>query len=214
MTQEGTARFTGNLHVEMMEDGRLMRLLTEFGYIDPAGETWPVPQGTVTDGASIPRPLWAIVGGPFEGGYRKAAVIHDYYCDVRTRPWPTVHRMFYDAMLSANVGARQAQILYYGVRLGGPRWNAQTIANANLPKPRGLPPAFGSGGEEMAADAVAPERNQVYADAFAAQLTSDIERFAQSDAVERSPEEIEARADAAHADLAERAYAETRERLR
>lgn len=33
--------------------------------------------GMPTDGASIPRPLWAIVGAPLDGEYTFAAVLHD-----------------------------------------------------------------------------------------------------------------------------------------
>src|SRR5215475_10347325 len=47
-------------------DGRTMTLLTELRYIDPKGEVWVAPIGSVVDGASIPRYLWSIMGGPFE----------------------------------------------------------------------------------------------------------------------------------------------------
>lgn len=125
-------RFSGPLHLEFLPDGRRMKLLMPFGYVDPQGQDWPVPQDAVTDGASIPRLLWTVIGGPFEGSYRNAAVIHDYYCDVRNRGWESVHRMFYTAMLACGVSSTSAKILYFGVRLGGPRWNDQTVANANL----------------------------------------------------------------------------------
>ena len=35
------------------------------------------PAGTRTDGASIPRFFWRIIGPPMTGRYRQAAVIHD-----------------------------------------------------------------------------------------------------------------------------------------
>jgi len=125
-------RFSGPLHLEFLPDGRRMKLLMPFGYVDPQGMDWPVPQDAVTDGASIPRLLWTVIGGPFEGSYRNAAVIHDYYCDVRSRGWESVHRMFYTAMLACGVSNASAKILYFGVRLGGPRWDEQTVANVNL----------------------------------------------------------------------------------
>jgi uncharacterized protein DUF1353 len=53
-------------------DGRTMTLLTELRYTDPHGEVWVAPIGSVVDGASIPRYLWSIMGGPFEGKYRNA----------------------------------------------------------------------------------------------------------------------------------------------
>ena len=58
-------------------DGRTMTLLTELRYTDPKGNVWVAPIGSVVDGASIPRYLWSIMGGPFEGKYRNASVLHD-----------------------------------------------------------------------------------------------------------------------------------------
>jgi hypothetical protein len=34
-------------------------------------------EGMPTDGASIPRPLWALVGAPLDGEYTFAAILHD-----------------------------------------------------------------------------------------------------------------------------------------
>ena len=42
--------------------------------------TWiEVPKGFVTDGASIPRLVWTLVGHPF-GKYFNAAIAHDWLC--------------------------------------------------------------------------------------------------------------------------------------
>ncbi|MBC8373993.1 MAG: DUF1353 domain-containing protein [Planctomycetes bacterium] len=41
------------------------------------GTTLTAPAGTATDGASIPRFFWRIIGPPMTGRYRQAAVIHD-----------------------------------------------------------------------------------------------------------------------------------------
>jgi hypothetical protein len=49
-----------------------MILVTELRYTDPKDEVWVAPAGSVTDGASIPRYLWSLMGGPFEGQYRNA----------------------------------------------------------------------------------------------------------------------------------------------
>ena len=40
-------------------------------------QTLTAPQGMITDGASIPRFFWRIIGSPLSGKYRQAAVIHD-----------------------------------------------------------------------------------------------------------------------------------------
>ena len=118
---------------ETPDDGRHFKTTKNFGFITQNGIHWPGPIGTVTDGASIPRFLWPIVGGPFEGKYRSAAVIHDYYCDVRVRTWEEVDRMFYEAMISGGVDEVQAQTIYFAVRTFGPHWDKQTIINSRLP---------------------------------------------------------------------------------
>jgi hypothetical protein len=46
---------------------------------------WTVQPHKEVDGASIPQAFWSIIGGPFEGFYIKASVVHDHYCEVKTR---------------------------------------------------------------------------------------------------------------------------------
>lgn len=69
--------FVGRVLAEWLDDGRLMRLEEPFEYVGPDRRRWPVPKGTIVDGASIPRPLWSVIGGPFEAKYRNASVVHD-----------------------------------------------------------------------------------------------------------------------------------------
>lgn len=128
-------RFLGALNARWSDDDRTMILLTAFGYVDPRQVEWPVPAGAMTDGASIPQVFWSITGGPFEGRYRKAAVVHDYYCDIRLRTPDETHRMFYDAMICAGVAAVRAKVMYMAVLFGGPRWNLQAIHNSKLSSP-------------------------------------------------------------------------------
>ena len=59
--------FDGEPVTKWNPDGRTMTLLTELRYTDPNGDVWVAPIGSVVDGASIPRYLWSIMGGPFEG---------------------------------------------------------------------------------------------------------------------------------------------------
>ena len=42
--------------------------------------------------------LWSFMGGPFEGKYRNASVLHDVSYDRQDRPPQECDRMFYDAM--------------------------------------------------------------------------------------------------------------------
>jgi hypothetical protein len=118
-------RFEGPVRVEFGQDGRTMRLLEDVVYVDPAGIPWKARKGYSTDGASIPRAFWTVVGGPFEGNYRNAAVIHDQFCsdpDHGLRTWQEVHRMFYFALRASGVAEVTSKVLYAAVFLGGPRW--------------------------------------------------------------------------------------------
>lgn len=101
---------------------RDMRLLDTFGFVDSKGQHWDVPPGYVTNGASIPWGLWNIIGGPYDGPYRDAAVIHDYYCEKKLRTWEETHLMYYEAALARGTSDSVASTMYAGLRLGGPRW--------------------------------------------------------------------------------------------
>lgn len=108
--------------IELLPDGRRARLLAALSFTQPDGQAWPVPAGVELDGASIPRFAWTLIGGPFEGCYRDASIVHDHYCVVRTRTWQATHNMFHDAMRASGESAVKAKIMYYAVYRFGPRW--------------------------------------------------------------------------------------------
>jgi hypothetical protein len=126
--------YFGRLILEPLPDGRLMRVVEPFGFLGADQDQWPVPIDAKVDGASIPQPLWSLIGGPFEGKYRNASVIHDYYCDVRSKPWRAVHRVFYNAMRVSDVSERRAKLMYAAVYFAGPRWSDTTVHNTRLPR--------------------------------------------------------------------------------
>ena len=74
----------------------------------------------MVDGASIPQTFWSVIGGPFEGGYRKASVIHDYMRP-QVRPGRT-YLVFYNGMRANGVRTLTAKIMYAAVYNFGPRW--------------------------------------------------------------------------------------------
>lgn len=115
-------RYLGRVVSRWLDDGRRMQLLEDFAYIDPHGIRWDAPAGSVVDGASIPQQFWSTIGGPFEGKYREASVIHDIACDRRNRPWTDVHWVFHEAMLASGVHPAQAQIMFAAVWGFGPKW--------------------------------------------------------------------------------------------
>jgi hypothetical protein len=111
-----------------------MTLITELRYTDPQGLVWVAPIGSVVDGASIPRYLWSIMGGPFEGKYRNASVLHDVAYGEHNRPWQDCDRMFYYAMRCSGVSAVEAKTMFYALYRFGHHWK--------FPIKRGKPVKF------------------------------------------------------------------------
>ncbi|MEP6937271.1 MAG: DUF1353 domain-containing protein [Chthoniobacterales bacterium] len=99
-----------------------MVLLSEMRYSDPKGQVWVAPAGAKVDGASIPRAFWSFMGGPFEGRYRAASVLHDVAYDDKSRPWQECDRMFYNAMRCSGVSAAEAKTMYYALYRFGRHW--------------------------------------------------------------------------------------------
>jgi hypothetical protein len=114
--------YTGEPETRWNPDGRSMTLLSELRYTDPHGLVWVAPAGSTVDGASIPRSLWSVMGGPFEGKYRNASVLHDAAYDQRNRPWQDCDRMFYNAMRCSGVGAVEAKTMFYALYRFGHHW--------------------------------------------------------------------------------------------
>lgn len=116
--------FVGRVVAAWLEDGRKMRLVEDFSYVDKNGVTWVAPKGSVIDGASIPTWLWGESNGsPYCGWFRDASVIHDVYCVKRSRTWQETHRVFYEMMLERGVESEQAARMYWAVKRFGPRWD-------------------------------------------------------------------------------------------
>jgi len=55
----------------------LWLLLTHYTLKAMREPKWVARKGRKVDGATIPEPLWALVGSPFTGDYRNASIIHD-----------------------------------------------------------------------------------------------------------------------------------------
>ena len=100
---------------------RRMRLLKAFAFIDRAGRKWEAPVDACIDGASIPSSLWALIGAPFVGNYRRASIVHD--CAVRRANGDFFARrqadkMFYEACRAGGCSVGFSIMLYIGVRIG------------------------------------------------------------------------------------------------
>jgi Protein of unknown function (DUF1353) len=115
-------RFVGELSPKWLNDGRRMKLNSDFLYVDPFDKAWIAPKDSVIDGASIPQVFWSLTGGPFEGQYRNASVVHDVACVEMKEPSEAVHQMFYFACRCGGVSEARAKALYFAVLRFGPRW--------------------------------------------------------------------------------------------
>jgi Protein of unknown function (DUF1353) len=80
-------KFEGRVLASWEDDGRNMRLEEDFAYVDTRGKRWHAGKGSIVNGASIPHALWSVIGGPFEGPFRNASVVHDVGCDEQTEAW-------------------------------------------------------------------------------------------------------------------------------
>lgn len=120
-------------NISLREQGNLKELLDEkLTFVDSNGVEWVAPQGTLTDGASVPRLALPITDGRWDEKFLKAAVVHDAYCQeenktrtpdqYRTKPWQSVHRMFYEACIAGGTDPLLAKIMFAGVWLAGPKW--------------------------------------------------------------------------------------------
>ena len=77
-----------------------------------------VKEGFITDGASVPRLGWRVVGHPWSS-YLPAAIIHDalYAFHLTTRE--EADQIFYDLMISIGVSKWKAKIMHKAVRIFG-----------------------------------------------------------------------------------------------
>jgi len=114
--------FYGELWLKPLDDGRNMEVVKPVGFVDSEARKWEVPIKSITDGASIPRVLWSLIGSPFTGHYRRAAVLHDYYSVTKRRSWRDTHNLFYEAMIKDGVDPKQALLMWATVYRFGPRW--------------------------------------------------------------------------------------------
>lgn len=118
----------------------LFQLEDDFRFIDPNGLQWKAPAGTQVDGASIPQIFWSLIGGPFEGSYINASVIHDYYCQTKERTAHDTHRNFYYGMRASQVPEWKATLMHWVVSTFGPSWKLErriTLSQSCIPRPDG-----------------------------------------------------------------------------
>jgi hypothetical protein len=91
-----------------------------------------VPKGFCSDGASIPKFAFSIIGAPWRGKYSRGAVIHDYEYFSQTRTRREADQIFYDAMIILKVPWWKRRIMHLCVRMAG--WIPWKNRRKKLPK--------------------------------------------------------------------------------
>lgn len=120
-----TGRFHGRVIVEWVDDSPFiasMRLVEEFSFQQANGKSWVVPAQTTVDGRFAPPLFTRLVGHPFEGGFRKAAIVYDYVSGDMTQPWSEAQRMFYEASVVEGILPIEAKVMYMLMNAAGSRW--------------------------------------------------------------------------------------------
>lgn len=84
---------------------------------NPIGKKLIVPEGFITDFASIPRPLWAIL--PRDGSYQPAAILHDWLYSQPDFPRWIADRIFLEAMKACGTWRAVRFTIFAAVRLFG-----------------------------------------------------------------------------------------------
>ena len=80
-----------------------------------------VSEGFETDGASIPKVFWSVIGSPLLGRYRNAAVLHDYLYATNLFDKKRCDDLFLEAMGVLGVQLWKRRTMYRAVRMFGGR---------------------------------------------------------------------------------------------
>ena len=85
------------------------------------GKYYPIPAGTLTDGASIPCWLWWLCGHPLEVPRLYAAMVHDYLYDGydMTATRKVADALYRDMLIALGVGRVRAWVEWTALRLLG-----------------------------------------------------------------------------------------------
>lgn len=79
---------------------------------------YTIQPGYVTDGASIPRAFWRLIGHPF-GAYFPAALLHDIFYDTHVVSREQADKALRDLMRLLPLTSWRASAIHRAVRIGG-----------------------------------------------------------------------------------------------
>jgi len=110
--------FIGKLNLE--QDGsKYWKTTKELIYVTTLENRITIPVGFETDGASIPRALWSVIGHPFNGKHVRAATLHDYLYRTQKFSKAKCDKLFLEAMDADDVSWLRRHLMYWGVKFFG-----------------------------------------------------------------------------------------------
>ncbi len=89
------------------------------GKYELAADFGDIPKGFQTDGASIPRFAWRVIGHPFESEYIEVFVEHDYDYQTGRIPRDVADQKMLDGLKAKGCGFFKRYTIYWAVRLFG-----------------------------------------------------------------------------------------------
>lgn len=127
-------RWYGKVGLEMVphDAGKVWHtsgLLTYVSDEDGPGEgvAIQISSGLPTDGASIPRLFWMLIGCPLRGRYAPAAVMHDGLYASRWFARDINDLLFREMLMDLDLGPTKTQLMYLAVRVfAGSAWKRHT----------------------------------------------------------------------------------------
>lgn len=97
-------------------------LLSDFRYRRICGLIVRVPADFFTNGASIPRFWWRLIGPPMSGRYREAAVVHDFLWEEARKgrvSYGFANAVFREAMEMLGVAWWRRWVMWAAVSING-----------------------------------------------------------------------------------------------
>jgi hypothetical protein len=118
-------QFNGDVVLEEMKNG-FWKLQDDFMYEDDSVQV-TVKSSFITDGASIPKMFWSILGDPLSNDLLKPAIIHDGLYTLMQLPRDKCDKLLKEMLLFNGTSQVKANLIYYAVRsFGGSHWKKDT----------------------------------------------------------------------------------------
>jgi len=125
---DDVARFEGRIVLEWLDEipfVAAMRMVEPFAFTQQDGTVWVVPAGGVVDGRAIPPLFVSVMGLPFDGGFRKTAVVYDYAAKDQKQSWQDAQRMFFEGSITEGILPIEAKVMYTLLNATGSRWEVR-----------------------------------------------------------------------------------------